>query len=178
MQYVIVDLEATCWQTKTSIAEKEIIEIGAVLLDGNTWDVEKEFSCFVKPVENPLLSEFCTQLTTIKQHDIDHAQFFPVVLESFLEWIGTEGFTFCSWGIYDLNQLKADCERHSLIFPQALNNHVNLKQAFATIRGVKSCGVTAALKQVDLTVDGTLHRGIDDARNITKLARIILPEYH
>jgi hypothetical protein len=59
----------------------EIIEIGAVMLDEKYKDV-REFDTFVRPIANPVLSTFCTQLTTIQQSNIDGAPPFPVALAS------------------------------------------------------------------------------------------------
>src|ERR1043165_8944279 len=104
MRYVIVDLEATCWEKGTSPDRMEIIEIGAGLLDSSTGPVSKEFGAFVKPVASPELSEFCTQLTSIRQEDVDQAEIFPMVFWQFVDWIGVEPFRLCSWRAYDLNQ--------------------------------------------------------------------------
>lgn len=42
MNYIIVDLEATCWQTK-AVDQNEIIEIGAIKVNRN-FEIESEFS--------------------------------------------------------------------------------------------------------------------------------------
>ena len=55
-----------------SSAEMEIIEIGAVRLD-NRFQVAGQFQGFVKPVGNPLLTPFCTQLAGIRQGDVENA---------------------------------------------------------------------------------------------------------
>ena len=48
--------------------------------------------------------------------------------------------------------------------------HINLKGKFPReIRGKKRVGVARALECVGLSLDGTHHRGLDDARNIAKL---------
>lgn len=52
--YVIFDLEATCWESGTRPERMEIIEIGAVMLSQNLAPV-KEYSAFVKPVAEPVL---------------------------------------------------------------------------------------------------------------------------
>ena len=69
---LIVDLECTCWKEKDK--PHEIIEIGAVC-DGPYKNVKfyQEFQIFVKPILNPVLSPFCTELTHINQADIDKA---------------------------------------------------------------------------------------------------------
>ena len=58
MRYVIVDLEATCWESRKSIEQMEIIEIGAVILKSSQGPIVGEFNAFVKPVIDSVLSEF------------------------------------------------------------------------------------------------------------------------
>jgi 3'-5' exoribonuclease 1 len=175
MRYVIVDLEATCWEKGTSREKMEIIEIGAVLLASGTGPVSKEFVSFIKPVATQELSAFCTELTTIRQEDVDQAEYFWTVFPQFVEWIGEEPFRLCSWGAYDLNQFRTDCERHKMPLPASFENHINLKREFSRLKNVKPMGMKGALAMMDIPLVGTHHRGIDDAQNIAKLAQIILP---
>ena len=121
------------------------------------------------------LSAFCTKLTGIRQEDVDGAAAFPEVFASFLEWIGDEAFIWCSWGGYDLRQLEVDCRRHSIAMPPAFQHHINLKKAFARLRGIKPCGMKRALAILGIPLEGRHHRAIDDVRNVAKLARAILP---
>jgi inhibitor of KinA sporulation pathway (predicted exonuclease) len=178
MRYVIVDLEATCWENGTSPDRMEIIEIGAVLLASSTGPVTSEFASFVKPVASPLLSEFCTRLTSIRQEDVDRAEPFWAVFPRFVSWIGNEPFRLCSWGAYDLNQLRKDCARHKLTLPASFENHINLKKEFSSLYAVRPTGMKGALAIAGLPLTGTHHRGIDDARNIAALAQVILPQMH
>lgn len=176
MRYVIVDLEATCWEGVRGSPKMEIIEIGAVRLASSGGPVDDEFSGFVRPVVEPKLSEFCTRLTSIRQADVDGAGYFWEVFPRFVEWIGDEPFVLCSWGGYDLNQFRQDCQRHRLPLPPAFERHLNLKKEFARLRDVKVCGMAKALEIADIPLEGTHHRAADDARNIAKLAMWILPQ--
>ena len=173
MNFVIVDLEATCWEGGDR-SQMEIIEIGAVLLGPDLELTGREFASFVHPVAHPQLSDFCRKLTSIRQEDVDEADYFPEVLARFLAWIGPEPATLCSWGAYDLNQFRQDCARYNLPFPPVLERHLNLKRAYSQLRHSRPLGMAAALKQEKLPLMGTHHRGIDDARNIAKLAQIII----
>ena len=175
MRYVIVDLEATCWENVRDPGRMEIIEIGAVLLRSGAGPVEKEFCEFVRPVVDRRLSDFCTSLTSIRQADVDAADEFWAVFPRFVEWIGGEPIVLCSWGAYDLNQIRTDCRRHGLAVPPAFENHVNLKKEFARVRNVRVCGMARALEHAGLPLQGTHHRAIDDARNIARLATLVLP---
>lgn len=71
MNYIIFDLEATCWENDRT-KQNEIIEIGAVKLDENL-AVIGEFQTFIKPKLNPILSDFCKKLTSISQEEVDQA---------------------------------------------------------------------------------------------------------
>ena len=175
MRYVIVDLEATCWEGVRGSPKMEIIEIGAVRLAGGGGPVDGDFASFVRPVVEPKLSDFCTRLTSIRQQDVAHADSFSQVFPRFVEWIGGEPFVLCSWGGYDLNQFRKDCQRHRLPLPPAFERHVNLKKEFARLRDVKLCGMAKAMAIAGIRLEGTHHRAADDARNIAKLATWILP---
>jgi inhibitor of KinA sporulation pathway (predicted exonuclease) len=176
MRYIVTDLEATCWDRRSPVDVMETIEFGSVALQTANGPVVGEFSSFVKPMFSPILSDFCKKLTTITQEDVDNAEQFYMVFPRFMEWIGDEPFIFCSWGAYDLGQLKADCNRCNMTFPAQLNNHINLKKEFSRLNNIKPMGMERALAHAGLTLEGTHHRGIDDARNIANLALQILPQ--
>lgn len=174
MRYVIVDLEATCWEKREIFRESEIIEIGAVILESSTGPIGEEFATFVKPIIESKLSEFCMRLTSIGQQDVDEAANFKAVFPRFIEWIGTKPFTLCSWGAYDLKQIRIDCERHKISLPSSFSRHINLKQEFADLKRIKPCGMKKALNILGIKPEGTHHRALNDARNIVKIALQIL----
>ncbi|HHH54067.1 MAG TPA: 3'-5' exonuclease, partial [Bacteroidetes bacterium] len=62
MNYIVLDLEATCWMGKPPKGINEVIEIGAVKIDGYG-KVKDYFSKLIKPSINPRLSGFCKKLT-------------------------------------------------------------------------------------------------------------------
>jgi 3'-5' exoribonuclease 1 len=178
-RFIIVDLEATCDEHGFDRAKMEIIEIGAVEMLAADAPPSREFARFIRPVVTPKLSPFCTQLTSITQTDVDNADGFSTVFHEFLDWIGDDPnkpFVFCSWGQYDLNQIKQDCERHRFLFPQTFENHLNVKKLYAQVQNTKPMGMDGALRHAGLPLVGFHHRGIDDARNIAALARLVLPK--
>jgi len=165
MKYIILDLEATC-DDKSQI-QNEIIEIGAIKLNGHLEKID-EFQSFIRPIVNPILTPFCKNLTTIEQSDVDSAADFPEVLSKFQKWIG-EDYVLGSWGFYDKNQFEKDCIFWKLD-TKWLKNHISIKHQYQTIKGdKKGLGVGRALKVEGFKFDGTPHRGIDDARNISKI---------
>lgn len=178
MKYIILDLEATCWAEKGLKQKSEIIEIGAISLN-ETGEITGEFSRFVKPTLHPELSAFCTELTSITQSDVDTAQYFPEVLSAFQDWIGVgrNAYYLCSWGFYDRNQFQQDCELHHLNTAW-LQPHISLKHQHFTIKNTKRpMGMAGALYVEGFALEGTHHRGIDDARNIVKIFRKYLGQW-
>ena len=167
MNYIIVDLEATCEKEKSYDYISEIIEIGAVKLDLNGNQIET-FNCFIKPTINPILSDFCTELTSITQEDVDNGLDRKTAFYNFISFCGQDCILL-SWGGYDKNQLRKEFEKFNL--PTfILKNHKNLKQEFSKIIGSnKQYGMAKALKIANIKLDGTHHRGIDDAKNISKI---------
>lgn len=169
MNYIILDLEATCWKNRSLKKQNEIIEIGALKINKDGV-ILNEFCAFVKPKLNPILSDFCKELTTITQEEVDIAETYEIVIEKFKNWISLdEEYILCSWGFYDKNQFLKDCELHKLD-DNWLINHISLKHQYAEIKNLKRpIGMVNALKKEKIKLEGTHHRGIDDARNITKI---------
>ena len=171
---LVVDLEATCdnHEAKPCLVPKEqmeTIEIGAVLVDSQTLETVGELGIFVRPVRHPVLTEFCKQLTTITQADVDGAPLFPEAVASVERFLAGRRVLFCSWGDYDKNQLAQDAAYHGVELPFT-RHHVNLKKRFSEQLGEpKRFGMDGALARIGLTLEGTHHRGIDDARNIARL---------
>lgn len=152
----------------------EIIEIGAVLVDASTFKVVDEFCTFVKPVRHPKLTLFCTDLTSIKQGDVDKAPEYSEAITLFKDWLYKySDILFCSWGDYDKAQLEQDSRFHGLPFPIGAP-HLNIKVQFSQNQGLKKkFGMAQALSLCKLKLDGVHHRGIDDARNMARLAPFI-----
>lgn len=166
MNYIVFDLEATCWE-KRGTQPNETIEIGAVKVS-DRGEVIGEFEAFVKPLLHPQLSDFCQQLTTIRQEDVDGAAHFPAVIRDFREWLG-EAYVLCSWGYYDKKQFRADCELSGIDAKWTVP-HISIKHQYAAIKQLRRpVGMGRALKMEQLPLTGTHHRGIDDARNIAKI---------
>ena len=176
MKYkLVVDLEATCCKNNEFPRyEMEIIEIGAVLLDSENKTVST-FQTFVKPTVHPLLTDFCKELTTITQDQVDTAPSFNIAMTSFLNWVHEYVivfYDFYSWGDFDKNIISRQAKQLNYKNPKLdvlLSNHFNLKQIFADRNGVKPMGVSAALKFKGLKFEGTPHRAKNDAINIAKL---------
>lgn len=175
---LVVDLEATCSDDDTIPPGKmETIEIGAVLIDAGEFAVIDEFQAFIRPVRNPVLTAFCTDLTGITQDMVAPADTFFDVFTAFDAWVKAKAgdAAFCSWGAYDRRQLQQDCAMHGLSYD--LPPHANLKDLFSARQGFKKrYGMARALAMCGLELAGTHHRALDDARNICRLLPWIVGE--
>jgi 3'-5' exoribonuclease 1 len=170
---VVFDVEATCWKERVFSRNKEIIEIGAVLLlrdrAHSRWP---EFQTFVRPRRLPRLSSFCRELTGITQENVDAAPTFPEALRLFLEWSQPlEQVVLATWSRYDLWQLDLDLEAHGL--PKFAIPLLDVKKLAARIVGTKSFEQTAR----ELDPEGVAlpsHRAIADARRTARILNRLL----
>lgn len=174
--FVVYDLEATCTDNQPQVFLNEIIEIGATKVINEC--VTDTFQTFTKPTENPILTTFCTKLTSITQHDVDLADSFENTLDAFNQFVGDSAI-FVSWGWYDRKQILREAERKNYTGPliSKLQNftYLNLKLEVARILQCRPCGMEIALGLLNLPLMGTHHRGIDDAQNITNILLKVLP---
>lgn len=170
MNYIVFDLEATCWMGRPPNGMNEIIEIGAVRFNGYGEELGR-FNEFVKPTLNPLLSPFCKKLTKIEQHYIDSAMTFPYVIRDFLEWgeILDDNTYLISWGENDKKFFLDDCRFHK-VDVEWIEKHVNLKPYYRDLKFMnKGVGLKKAVELEGFEFTGTSHRGIDDAINLAKV---------
>lgn len=169
---ICVDLEATCCEkNEFSRQQMEIIEIGAVAVD-TKFEVVGEYQTFVQPMIHPTLTDFCKQLTTITQMQVDDAPPFYLVWTEFKRWMSQyQPCIWTSWGGYDANQFQLDLSRIGHGKDDFLKRHFNAKAEFSKQQGLRSrVGLKAAVTQfAGFEWQGTHHRGIDDARNLASL---------
>ena len=173
--YLVIDVESTC-DNKGTVprGESEIIEIGACLVDSSDHAMVDEVCTFIKPVRHTTLTTFCKELTSIQQSDVDEAPSFPEAIASLKEFIGDRNVLFCSWGDYDRRKFLEDAKFHGNIELPYGKNHYNLKQSFFdkhqdSLGLRRPVGMDEALHLKELELEGTHHRGIDDARNTCQL---------
>lgn len=170
MNYIVYDLEASCWDGSPSGLVQETIEIGAFRLNEYA-EITGEYNRFIKPIVHPFLSPFCKELTSITQENVDRARKFPEVIAEFLDWVGVdeEEYLLCSWGSFDKKMFAKDCELHRLDSDWT-EKHINLKSQYQKIKRLhRPYGMKKALNKEGFEFTGTQHRGIDDAENLVKL---------
>ena len=113
-QFIIYDLEATCWRSPKP-RQVEIIEIGAVKVNEEL-EIVDEFCMFIKPLLHPKIDKFCTKLTSITQDDVEDAPHFDEVIAEFEKWMDVDNTrtALFSWGDFDRRQFVKDAQLHEL----------------------------------------------------------------
>ena len=167
---IIIDLEATCWDGPVPKGQvNEIIEIGICELDTISGAITKNKGILIKP-EHSTVSPFCTELTTITQDLLDREGVsFEEAIEMLEKEYQPDQYTWASYGQYDLNMLKKQCAFRKISYPMG-SHHVNVKVLFAALFGLKKAtGMNGALHLLNIPLEGTHHRGVDDAKNIAKI---------
>jgi inhibitor of KinA sporulation pathway (predicted exonuclease) len=172
---LIVDIEATCWAGANPVGmENDIIEIGICLLDVQTGEISNNKGILIKP-ERSIVSAFCTELTTITQDMLDREgvsfkEGCAILRKEYL----SQSRAWASFGAYDLKQFQKQCTATGVGYPFG-PSHINVKTLFALKKKLAhEQGMAGALAMVDIPLEGTHHRGIDDANNIAKVLRWIL----
>ena len=180
MNFIVLDLEATCWQTERERQGRvqEIIEIGAVKLN-EEGDELGRFERFIRPVVQPQLSDFCQKLTSITQVMVNQARPFVEVLPDFQDWIDLdEDYLLCSWGFFDQKILAKNCELHDFDASWT-KSHISVKHQYPRIKGLRNAiGLRNAVEREGFEFEGTHHRGIDDALNLAKIVLRYLHLWH
>ncbi len=167
----VFDMEYTAWEC--SMARhwlepgqyKEVVQIGAVKLDGRDLSILGEFDLLVRPRINPELSPYFQNLTGISNADIArrgvdfldaYARFDafagdgPIMAFGHDEWILEENLR-----LYGITEFRA------------LPRFQDLRSWFAACnvdpRGMMSCEIGPSL---GLSFQGRAHNALDDARSM------------
>jgi inhibitor of KinA sporulation pathway (predicted exonuclease) len=167
-RYLVIDLEATTDDDSKGFGH-EMIEIGAVLVAGDGMRfVNGEFSSFCKPAKNPVLTDFCKQLTHISQEDVDNAPGFVEVMRNLERWLSAahqldlNELILCSWG-EDNKLLRSHCNELGIPykFGPARNIALDYKAKFKK----KHASLSSAIEFFKLQFKGIPHRALSDADN-------------
>ncbi len=177
--WLVIDLEATTDEGGWPVAEMEIIELGASLVNRDGRELD-HFQRFVRPERRPHLTHFCRDLTRISQANIDAAAPLAQVWAAFERWLqqfAGDIKAWVSWGDYDRQQLQLVWQQQGIDSLLANLPHINLKQRFAKARKLpRPTGLNAALQLAGLQFVGQQHRALEDARNTARLLPLSLPD--
>lgn len=171
---LIVDIESTCWEGRPAPGqENEVIEIGACLLDVASGERSDKEGILVRPTRSTV-SPFCTGLTTLTQEQVAGGVPFREACGALRDRFGADKRVWASYGDYDRRQFERQCAREDIAYPFG-PTHLNVKTLAALALGLSAeVGLDRALELLELPLEGTHHRGIDDAWNIASVLSLLL----
>ncbi|HEX2908128.1 MAG TPA: 3'-5' exonuclease [Phototrophicaceae bacterium] len=175
-QIIVIDIECTCWEKLPPAGQKtDIIEIGICPLDVATGMRLEKRSLIVKP-ERSTVSPFCTQLTTLTQEQVDQGMAFMQACNILRYDYQTRKRVWASYGDFDRQRFEIQCAEMGIEYPFGAS-HLNVKTWFTLLRGLRhDVGMADALRLLGLELEGTHHRGHDDAWNIAQIMAVLLAE--
>jgi inhibitor of KinA sporulation pathway (predicted exonuclease) len=163
---LVIDVESTCWEGPPPRGQiSEIIEIGLCVVDAARLQRLERRAIMVRPQVSEV-SEFCTKLTTITPEMAAAGMPLSQALDLLLHEYHCDDRLFASWGDYDRNQFHRNCDYFQLKYPFG-PTHLNVKTLFAIAHSLpRETGIDAACELLGWPLEGTHHRGVDDAWNI------------
>lgn len=170
----VFDLEYTAWECSTArrwLAPgefKEVVQIGAVKLDADSFAPLAEFDMLVRPRINADLSPYFEKLTGITNEMVGrHGADFTTAYAAFLDFAG-EG-PIAAFG-QDQRVLEDNIRLYGLSGARALPVFYDLRGWFAALgvdpRGMHSCELPARL---GMAFTGQTHNALHDARSIVEV---------
>lgn len=172
---LVLDFEATCKENNRQFLN-EIIEFPTLVIDTTEQKVIDKFHMYVRPVKNPVLSPFCTELTGIRQDMVENCETFPSVFKLWHEFIEKyeDNGIIVTCGDWDLKtMLPLQCRLSCMTLPSdpILTEWINIKRICEAYTGRKKIyGMPDMLEALNLKLEGRHHSGIDDCGNIARCA--------
>ena len=166
-QILVIDVESTCWKGQWPPPGQisEIIEVGLCVVDVARLERIEKRCILVRPVRSEI-SPFCTELTTLKAEDFVTAGTLADAVSVLKREYRSLERLWVSWGDYDRNQFLRCCKELTVPYPFG-PRHMNLKTLFGVAYGdLKESGLDEACERIGMPLEGTHHRGVDDAWNI------------
>gem|GEM_PF-1966405 len=174
-QLIFLDIEMNCNDKRCENSGGfEIISIGAVKVIDGKIIYNDTFYSTVKPKNNPILSDFCKEITNLTQEEIHNSYSLKVVLKNFDVWVGGRSTVFVTWGREDIRALKRDSKNSGLrleIINRIRNKNADFQLEFCTFK-LKRKNLISLIKAVegyDMTLEGQYHNPKDDAINTAKV---------
>ena len=162
---LVVDIECTCWEKLPPPGmETDIIEIGICTLDVKTRVRVERRSLIVKP-ERSTVSPFCTKLTTLTQEQVEGGMPFVQACNILRYEYQSHKRVWASYGDFDRQQFERQCAAMGVTYPFGAS-HLNVKTLYTLIRSLRhDVSMADAVRLLGLPLEGTHHRGGDDAWN-------------
>lgn len=187
MKHIVIDLEMNILDKKfkdeRKICGREIIQIGAVLLDDQYEEIGS-FNTLVRPQYNERIERKFEKLTGITTEMVQNAPVFAEAIEQFLSWCHglKDDIHIYQWSQSDCDQIIKELELKR-ICPDAkdaelLKSFQDLQKEYGETLGLsKAVSLKDAVMYAGVDFSGKEHDALDDAKNTAALLRIVrIPE--
>lgn len=157
-----------------TIAQHEIIEIGAVMLDDDMNKLDT-FQEYIKPELNTIENKI-SRLTGITNERVAECGGFDEVMHKFMSWLGRD-ITFYAWSDSDrsvmLDEIDLKCSENEE-YDMFYVHWIDLQKIYQRKMGFhKSMGLSNALGTMQIYFKGTEHGALADALNTAEVMRVM-----
>jgi len=171
--FFVVDFEFTQYTKPTGKPRaffSEIIEIGAIRIDGEAFEITGYIEDFVKPHFFPKQAAESMDFCMITEADMENAIDFNDMLEQIGSLYAPGKTYFVTWGDADYSVIKQNCERHMLPNPIAPEDCLDIAEAYKLLKGVKNTpGLHMTVEELNIDDEGFGHTAYDDAVTTGKI---------
>jgi len=177
-QCIIFDTEFTTWEGAMERGwsgpgeYEEIVQIGSILVDTETFEEKEHLLLFVKPVKNPKLSDYFIEITGITQGEVDqYGTTLATALKTLQEFAGNNHFY--SFG-GDENVIQKNCDLLGIPFPLEKSRFHDIRDTFEAF-GISTHGYMSSTipEAFDEKPKRTGHDGLNDARTMLEGLRLL-----
>jgi inhibitor of KinA sporulation pathway (predicted exonuclease) len=155
----------------------EIIEIGAVLLDGTTYKFKGKMQNFVKPEFYPKQAKEALDFCMITPQDMKKAILFTAMLEGMQKLYVPGNTWFVAWGNEDYHVVDEGCQKRNIDNPVLYDDYLDLAEAYKIMKGDNyTTGLKKATEEQEVATGGLWHTAYDDASNTAKLLTKLLKD--
>lgn len=176
--FLLVDFEFTTYTRPVGRPMgyfSEIIEIGAVLLEGGSFKELGRYQSFVKPKFFPKQAKDSLLFCMITDNDMKKAIDFSQMVEALGKLYAPGETYFVSWGESDYKVLNTACNRYKLANPIREEDCLDLAEAYKLMHGHNyTTGLKAATEEQEVDTAGLWHTAFDDANNTGKLLKKLI----
>jgi len=171
--FLVVDFEFTQYTKRVGRPRaffSEIIEIGAIRIDGETGEITGRIQNFVKPRFFPKQAAEGMEFSMITASDMKTAIDFSDMLQKIGSLYVPGKTYFVTWGDADYGVLAQGCERHALANPIMREDCLDLAEAYRLLNcDGNTTGLRKAAEELAVDTDGLWHTAYDDAVNTGKI---------
>ncbi len=131
---VIFDTEYTAWEGSlkrnwSNPGEfKEVVQIAGIVIDTQNFTELDSYNAYIKPVRNPILSDYFIALTGITQEIVDRDGIsVDIAYNNFVDW--SRGLDVYSFG-YDLDVIAENFQILNIAMVPPVQKFLNIKDVF------------------------------------------------